>query len=291
MSWILFTILAALIFALVDLFDKSIVDHELKEPVLAAISNGFGMFILFGAIALFFGSVLLPFNIILIAVITGAIYNLALLLYFFAMVKEEVSRFAPVASTMPVFVLLLAFIFLGERFAAWQYVGVFLIVAGAILISVRNSHHKLQLSHAFFIVIIAAFFFAIRNVLIRYITADISIWPILFWIGAGGLITTLLLLAVHHPHLKKRWRIGVKHMAAIGVVNAVGFFFVIVALSKGTASLVSALLAGKPLLTFIGATSLGIYFPKFLHEKITSKILLQKIIAVLLIVGGGLLII
>ncbi len=289
--WFPLAILSAILFSGADIVDKFVIDHELRDPVLATIFNGISTFLLFSVVSFIFGFVVLPVQIIVLAVIAGVLYSGALLLYFEAMYKEDVSFAAPLLSTAPLFVLFLGYIFLSEQFTTGAYVGIGLIISGAFLISLKSFKHKLKFSKILLFVLLAAVLLALRTIIIKYTTLSASIWSVLFWVGIGGLLITGLLYGLHHPHIKKRWKRGVEHILFVGVVSAVGFFFLVVAISIGPASLVSATVATKPLFVFLAATVLSIFYPKFIKEKITPAILLQKSIAIVLIVIGAVLIV
>jgi len=53
---------------------------------------------------------------------------------------------------------------------------------------------------------------------------------------------------------------------------------------------VAALVQTQPVFVFLGATFMSLLHPKFIHEKITSFILLQKTIALILVIIGAYLI-
>lgn len=288
-QWFTLALLTAVIWTIVDLFDKYVIDHELRDPILATIFNGVGIFIIFTIISSFFGMDDLPLSIIILAVIAGALYSAAILLYFEGMRKEDVSLAAPLLSTAPLFVLMFATFFLDERFTTMKYVGIFLIVAGAMLISFKSLKGKDILNHSAGLVIGAAAMVGLRNTLMKHVTLVASVWSVLFWVGVGGMLMTLLIFAMHHPHIKRRWNLGIRHLLIIGAFSATGYFFLTLAIASGPASLVSAIIATKPLLVFLVATTISIIYPRFISEKITKGILLQKSVATILIVLGGVL--
>lgn len=291
MPWIILAILAALVWTAVNIIDKFIITKELRDPILATVISGISTFVLFGVVALLFGNILLPLSTIVIAIIAGAAFNIAILLYYFAMSKEEVSRFIPVLSAVPLFVLFFSFIFLGERFPALTYLGILLLVAGAILISLKKITRRIGINVAFLIAISAALFYALRNIALKFATVQASIWPIFFWVGVGGGIVSLFLFAMHHPHIRRKARLGVKHLLFVGSLTAIALFIFTIAISIGPVSLVSALLEVQPLFVFLAAAALSVFYPKFLKEKITKSIIMQKALAMVLIIVGAVLII
>lgn len=291
MLWAVLAVLATLLWTFEDVIDKFIITRELRDPISATAISGVSTFLLFSIVSFSVGNVLLPLITIIIAVIGGILFSVATWLYYSALSKEEVSRVIPVITTIPIFVSFLAFIFLGETFTLLTYVGIGLVVLGAILVSIKKITYKVKISSAFFIAVVSAIFFALRSIAIKSATLQASIWPLLFWIGLGIGIVSGLLFLFHHPHIRRKAEEGVKHLLLIGGVNAVAFFIFISAVSIGPVSLVSALVSVQPLFVFLAAIMLSKFYPEILKEKFTKPIILQKLVAIVMVVIGAVLVI
>ena len=289
MSWVLLALGAALLWTAVNIIDKHVLSHELHDPILATVCSSTALFCLFTIVSLFHGSIALPATTRGIAVFAGICYSIAILLYYEAISKEEVSRAMPVFGLIPIFVAILAFFLLGETFTTLTYLGIGLIVIGAILVSLRKLDFHFKT--AFFMAVVSSLFFAFRNVSTKVATLHNSIWAILFWIGIGGGFVTILLLVAHHPHIRKRAKLGIKYLIIVGILMAVAFFAFTFAITTGPVSLVSALIQTQPVFVFFAATLLSRYWPGFIYEKISKDILLQKSLAIIMIVIGALLIV
>ena len=290
-EWFPLALLAGVIWAAADLIDKYIIEHELRDPIFVSIFNGIGAFFLFTLASLLFGNIWIPIEVVVLAIITGAVYASAVMLYFEAMKKEDISLAAPMLATAPLFVLLFAFFLLDERLTPIKYAGIFLIVGGAMLVSFRNAGRRIKWDNVAFLVLGAAALVGLRNTLMKYITLEISVWSVLFWVGVGGLLMTLVIFAMHHPHVARRWKMGVRHSVVLGGFSALAFFFLTHALAVGPVSLVSAIVAVKPLVVFLAATAISMFSPGFLREHVTPAILLRKSIATILIVIGAALVV
>lgn len=289
MSWILFTIAAALLWSGANLIDKHILTDELRDPVFATIISGASAFVLFTILSFLFGSFALPFYAVMLSIIAGITYAVGIMIYFFVIQREEVSRVAPLFSTIPIFVLFFAF-FIGEQITRAQLAGVFLIVLGAMLVSARNIKHHFRLSPALFWGLGSALFLAIRNVLTKMAAVQGSIWSIMFWVGVGSGLTALSLVLVHHPHIVKKAKQGVEHLLVSNVLASTAFVIFTLALALGPVSLTSALAETKPLFVFLAATFLSKTRPKFVRERITRADLLQKSVAIILVVVSAFLV-
>ena len=149
MLWIIYSIIAVLIWSIVNIVDKHILEKRIKNSLIPVVI--FGVIGLLIAIIIYLLQGFQPLsglNIIL-ALIAGIFLKLTNVFYFKATKIEEISRVIPLLSLSPLFVLILATIFLGEVFKPLQYLGIFLLVIGAILLSTKNFKEEIRLSKAF----------------------------------------------------------------------------------------------------------------------------------------------
>jgi len=218
------------------------------------------------------------------------------LFYFKSLLIEEVSRVTPLFSINSIFVLILATIFLNEIFTAGKYAGIFLIVLGSILISLKK-HVKLELSKALSFMIIASLFWAVYNVLLKFLLNDLTYWNAFFWTRIGGFLTVPLLIYFFYKPMIKTFKIVKKYPRVGGfisiteVTNIGATLFITIALSIGYASLVSALGQIHSLFLLILATVLSFFKPQILKEELKGSTILLKFIAVLMIIFGAILLI
>ena len=149
MLWIIYSIIAVLIWSIVNIVDKHILEKRIKNSLIPVVI--FGVIGLLIAIIIYLLQGFQPLsglNIIL-ALIAGIFLKLTNVFYFKATKIEEISRVIPLLSLSPLFVLILATIFLGEVFKPLQYLGIFLLVIGAILLSTKIFKEEIRLSKAF----------------------------------------------------------------------------------------------------------------------------------------------
>jgi transporter family protein len=112
--WILFSVLAALTWAIVNIIDKYVLTKWVRAPIVPVIINGIigllaGLFIL-----LFQGLSTLSYLNIALVFVAGIFYILSLFFYFRAAKIEEISRVIPLYQLSPLFVLIFAALFLGR---------------------------------------------------------------------------------------------------------------------------------------------------------------------------------
>ena len=104
--------------------------------------------------------------------------SVAVVLILQAMKNEHVARIAPITSTSPVFVALLAFLFLGEDLSWRQGFAIAAVVIGAIMISFKWDSKGAAHFHArpVLILLTAAVFVAISNVANKYALDYMTYW-------------------------------------------------------------------------------------------------------------------
>lgn len=92
MSWIFLSVLAALIWAVVNIFDKYIISKLVDRPIVPVIIMG--VIGLLASAAIFLTSGFQPLSTIniLLAIIAGVFYVLTVFFYFHAVKIEEISK-------------------------------------------------------------------------------------------------------------------------------------------------------------------------------------------------------
>ena len=290
MLWPILVLISAFIYSLVNIIDKVAISKEFKDPILATFIYGVIALISFGSIG-FFVDVGVSYLVLILSLLTGVLSCGGVYLYYYILKKVEVSSFMPLLSVSPIFVLILAFIFLGERLSAMNYIGIAVLIGGAIMISLNEHKLKLGFNKLFLLTFGVILIFAVGAVLIKFLTFSASVWQILFWGGIGSGIITLPLILFPHPHIRKRAKKGVEHLILSNFLTVVGAAFVFFAISLGPVSLVSALGRVKLLFVLFEASLLSIFYPKILKEKVSKKVFFEKLFAIIVIIIGAFLII
>ena len=134
---LLFAFLAPIFWALMNVLDKFVISQKVQNALsfaaVAGIINILYGFIL--ALTLHWSNI--DFKSILFPVLTGSLLGLQFYVYFVILKHEDVSHFIGLMFVYPAIVALLAFIFLHEKISTAGYVGMTIIVIGAMLLSLR----------------------------------------------------------------------------------------------------------------------------------------------------------
>ncbi|PIZ87749.1 MAG: hypothetical protein COX92_00515 [Candidatus Nealsonbacteria bacterium CG_4_10_14_0_2_um_filter_40_15] len=296
MNWLLVTIFAYLILAVVFLVDKHLLVGPIPNPKVYAFYTG----VLGIAVVLLipFINFHLPDRLeTLLSFISGASFIFGIFWFFKALKLFESSRVVPaVGGILPIFTFLLIYIFSKgkENLSLSGFSAFILLVAGSFLITYQKtkkiSWKSLQIS------VISAFFLAVSFVSAKYVYISSPFLVGLVWIRIGGGVSALILLlssALRREVFKEKIAVQKKtaliflsNQAAGAGGNILQNWAVALAPFSYVA-FINALQGVQYLFLLIFAVFLSLKFPEILKEEISKEILLQKIIAILLI-GGGL---
>lgn len=292
MNWVVLALVSALMFAIVNILDKFVLSNEEKDPLVAVVISGLVATIFFSFISIFLGKTSFEPKFIVLGLLSGILYSLGNVVYYHAMSKVQVSKFVPLLTIRPLFVLVIAVLFLGEVASFINYIGIFLMVLGVFFTAGRKNLKEFKLQSVLFLAVASAFIFAIRDIAIKYVSLLIDLSSFLIWVGLGSGLIALLVFVVHHPIIRKKIEEeGIKHLTLINAMGVLGIFFFFLALSNGPVTLVVALVQIKPLFVLFLTSILSVYDPKKLHETMNRSSLFQKLISVAFMVTGAILIV
>jgi len=304
MSWLLIAIVAYFFLALVNIGDKLFLGNFVPNYKVYTAIVGFLGLIVFLVSPWF---LVWPGGFVfIISLISGSLFLVALLAFFYSLQAGEPSRVIPfIGGLVPIFSLVFAFVFLGSTFTITQVYAFILLIFGSTLIvrlphrthwwnkiweSIHPPHHTKEMV----VVVSAAVLFAISFVSSKYVFQQVGFTNGFIWMRFGGLIVALWLIAYKDTRqslINTLGRIkskkGILFIANQGL-GAIGFFLQSLAVSLGSVAIVNALQGVQYVFVIFLAVLVSLKFPKLSgEEKIDFKIIIEKVIAVL-IVGAGL---
>lgn len=292
MAWIIYAILATLVWAIGIIFDKLLRTKYVDNSYVLTIFFGIFNFLPLIFIIPFINITIPVFRDLIILLLIGATVTLALIPYAKSLSLDEASRVVPLWQMSSIFVLLMAFLFLKEKLTINSYTGFFLLLIGGFLISIKKIKGLFRISLVFWLMLLSSFIFAVGQILIKFIYSSQDYWNVIFWIQTGYLISSLFLLS------KKSIRIS--FLSTLSKINKVSFMFLLgtalsgffgrllfyFAIMLGSVSIVSVIGGLEGFFVFIYALFLSIWFPKILKEELGKSTILIKIIAMFLMFSG-----
>jgi len=293
--YLILALIGHLINALVVISDKAFVQKLYPHPkVLTFFATSGGVFFFF-----LFPWFLLPapFLVVGAAILSGILVAPALVLFFSAMQKEEVSRVVPAIGTFTAFfTFALSYFILGERLSGYVFLAFIFLLAGGALIEAHSFKHLFS-KKLFLLEISSGILFAATYVLQKYAfegTNDVSafLWARL---GSAGVAFLFLFDKEIRGHLmpKRLKAIGsakIELYIASRVLAGIAPLIILMAISLGSVSIVNALQGVQFVLLFFLALLFSRFWPSIFREEFRPAVILQKVTATVFIgIGIGLL--
>jgi drug/metabolite transporter (DMT)-like permease len=291
MDWLIFSIIASIFWGLGVVIDKYLLTKHMQDPFsyqLLYMITEVPILLL-----LLFTPISQDFPWFALGIVGGLGTYLGLMLYFKAMAIEEASRVISLIYISPIFVLILASVFLQETLSLPMYFGVIFLVLGAISVSYRKVKGRSSItSPALGLLLASSVVWAGYEVLTKYVLGFIEYPSYLFWNFIGTLLIGFLLFCFPKIRcnflndIKKVgrtilfWRILNTSMGLIAII------FYYIAISRGFVSLVAAISSMEPFFVFIFTLLLSLFVPRILKEDIGKGAITTKALAIILIIVG-----
>lgn len=295
MLWLIVAISAYFLFSIVALGDKYLLSGPPNPKSYSFYVGILGIISLF--LIPFVGFLVPETTQIILSLLAGGILIFALFGLYTGLENFETSKVVPaIGGLLPLFTFGLVFLFSGrkEMLSFWEILAFIFLLAGSILITFEKG--KSISSKSLKISAITAFLFAITFVLTKYVYLAQPFWSGFIWMRIGGFIAAVSFIftkEVKREIFERKFTFQ-KKTGTFFLFNqgmGAGAFILqnwaIALVPLGFLAFINALEGTKYVFLLIFTTFLSLKFPQILKEKISRKILLQKIIAILLI-GGGL---
>lgn len=300
MSWLLFffTLLGPLAYALTNHIDKHLLDKHFRE-------GGVGTLLLFSSLlsavalpVLFWGDPTVlhvsGYNILVLAIV-GILNILVLWFYLLALKNEEASVAIIFYQLVPVLGLVLGYIILGETISQLQFIAMAVIILGATIISFEiDADSRFRLRHQTILYMLcASFFWALASVIFKAVALEENVWRSLFWEHAmltfGGFLLFTFVRS-YRSHFLHALRMNSRRIISLNILNEglyiAGNMIFSFAYLLAPISLVLLVDSFQPIFVLAIGILLTIFLPHFTSEKIHLRHLLQKVIAVSIVVCG-----
>ena len=295
MTWVLLSLGSTISFTVISALDKILIHRAVPNPRTFIVMVGLTQFLL--------AVVVLPWVVwngytathATIGIISGLASGGYLVLMFWVMGTQDVSRVIPVTSTYPIFVAILAQLFLGESIGLLAWVGVVVTVMGAALMSlgptVRPEQRRRGETLAFGLLIVSSIGFGLSQFLSKVVADDMDVWTLFFWraLGNGAACVAFMIRPSGIGDLVDTLRRPVSVGLILfteGALVFVALWFLLAAIYAGPISSVSTVMATRPLFVFGLGVALSIGVTNVLNEPLERRILTVKVIAIALTVCG-----
>jgi drug/metabolite transporter (DMT)-like permease len=294
MNWVFLALSSSCLFAILVIADKWLLSTYL--PRLKTF------FFLIGIFQIVMAAVILliePWHsnptpyVLTIGLLSALSWCFGVLLMFYGVSRLEVSRVIPITHISPVFVGIMAVMFLKEHLSPLTWIAILVTIGGAILVAMGQGHSKRNNGPPiiYLAVMAGSLLTAIANVTFKYALTGIEFWNIT---ALNSLCAALVFMAVgwsSHTvsdiRLLASSKIGtVVFVLAEIVLAPAAIVLMFAAFSAGPASLVSTVISTRPLFVLIITGLLSTGYLNLLDEPINRKNLPGKLFPILMIVAG-----
>ena len=282
---------------LVSIFDKT-VHGRASSPLSLLLLMGITQTVI-GLVIL--GTVDIPTSVALkplaAAILSGLTFGLSNVMSQKILFQLEASRTIPITQSAPIFAAILAAATLNESISSIQWLGIFVTVTGCLLLSLRINRHtegrNILLEKSFYTLIISSMLLGSSNVIGK---TALNVFPVIFTHGIRSSIIGLVFLAAGYRPLPrseisrfvyKRDPILIVVVVNDFIIANLGLILLLLALSLGPSSLVTALAGTRALFVVIYGAIIAYSRQGALGEEATLKTISIKLISTLLIIGGA----
>ena len=292
-AYIWVALLSAGTFGIVTVLDKRLASYNM--PSLVAFYMGVMVSLVgYATVAIIITGIPqhLPPDRLISAIVSGLCWGGALAMMFWGYKLEEASRASAIIHTFPVFVAILAVVFLGETLGFGQWIAIFIVVSGAITISLwgASDGRLIRFNKGLPVLLGASLFTALALLTGKYALEELPLWFV-YSLRNYGMATIFLFL--WRPGAFRQLYIALTKKQTLIVLLLAEFILAplavmlnVAAIKLGPVSLVSTVTATRPVFVFIFGSILSISAIKLLDEPLEIKTLAVKLGAIIMIVAG-----
>lgn len=294
---ILAALVAPLLWAIVNHTDKYLVSKYFK-------GGGLGGLMIFST---FFSIILLPIILFFdqdafsvdpknaaILIAAGLANAFSIWLYFKAIYEDESSVIVPFMQLIPVFSFILGYLFLGETLTGQQIIGGLIVIFGVLILSLHftdNESIKIK-KKIVFLMLGHSFLYAIYGVLFKFVSIHDGFWSGAFWESVGLILSGVIffMVASYREEFFRVFRENSKAVLSLNLTNEsltiAGNWITTYVSLLAPIALVSLVSSYQPLFVFIIGILITVFFPRIGEEDISRRSLIQKGLAIVIVIFG-----
>ena len=233
------------------------------------------------------------FSAPVLAMLAAGLLNVGFNLLINRMVQQgDVTRIVPVVDSYPVFIAVMAVLFLGESLTAVKWLAICLVVCGVLVASWHQAlpGSRVRIGGPLFLLLVASFGIAVYSIVAKYALGHMSFWHAYALSSLAS--APAFALVVHAFRAWPQVQMAARRSGALALVwSANGMIFLafitgLWAFELGPVSLSSAIMATRPVMIMVYVTFLGVLASRGLAERNTAGATLEKGTAATLVTVG-----
>lgn len=196
----------------------------------------------------------------ILLILAGIIYAITLIIYFYALEKDDAERISQLCSLEAVVTPVMAIIILNETASMDSYLGVTLIIIALLVLSIERSIVKVldNVKTSLIPIGIALILWSLDDILIKWSLEFVDFIYVYFWVRLASFITLGLLFSLHPKSRNQTKRVYTDlinkklYVFLIATIfSSLGMFITIIAYSMGNLSLVIPIVATYSLFVIV----------------------------------------
>ncbi|PZC47750.1 MAG: Permease of the drug/metabolite transporter (DMT) superfamily [Chloroflexi bacterium] len=294
MEWLLLSVLSTLSFSAYTILQKLTFQRYLGN-VFAYAFLGAVLHLSIAVVILLLDPVRIPWTSgpFLTILTAGLIHGCFTLMMFTVVQREpEVTRVMPVIDTYPIFVAVMAVLFLGEAFTVPTFLAVGLVVGGALVASWHRGlpGERIKQARTLLIMIGVSFCIGVYTILSKYALSGLDIWQAYALSSIAS--APVFALAVHHFRAWPDVRRALAQPKVVAIAASghfmlfLAFIVGLLAFTMGPVTLSSAVMASRPLVVLGYVAVINVAFPNLMTERLMGSGFLRKGLAAAMVTAG-----
>ena len=300
MLWFFIALLNPILHAGVNHFDKYLLSKYFKNVQVGSLVIFSGIFslVLIPVVLLFsHGSVATSFPNALILALNGSLVVIATMFYLYALDEDEASFVVPLFQAIPIFGLMLSFLFLGEVIHMQKIIGALVILSGSAILSFDIGGEKVRFKKKVVLfMLLSCLCYSFNIIIFKSIALSNGFWQSIFWDLTGKITFVSLLLACIPVYRRSFVYVFTTYKFRFVFLNGLNDLLSICgdwaqsfAVLFAPIFLVQMVSTVQPVFVFIFGIIITTFLSKVGSEVLERKILLQKLVGIGMVICGALL--
>jgi len=300
MHWFIFAISSPILLTLANQIDKHLIEEYFKGGGIGAmmIFSSLAGLLLFPLAFCFAGQKILcvaPYDAMALVGV-GILSALAVFCYLLALEEGETSVIVPFYQSVPIFGLILAFLFLGEKIDILHLVSIPIIVTGSLILSFEidaDSGNRFKI-RPIALILTSSLLFAINSIIFKKLALEYGFWESIFYEYVGLFCVGCILFSVtknYRQQFIKVFKENRRKVLLFNISNEIlvlcGNLCVEYALILGPVALVLLADSYQPIFVLIWGLVFARFFPEMSYDNFSKKHLVKKVIGIAIIFIGS----
>lgn len=291
MTWFMLAFVAMVLFGATNFIDRFLVEKRIRDPFFVSIIGGVVAPMLGLVVFVMRGFPILPWKEAGILMLGGLLAEVALVPWYKAIKIDDTSRVVPYFQFIPVIVLGMSYMLLGERLTLNQLIGFVLIIGGGLSLAVdRPARELFRIRKSFWYIILSIMMWAPMVVLFKMIAVEGNFWDSIAYnalgIGLGAVVLQVYAKTrtIDEARSMKMstWGTVIVNELLYLLARVLQFYAVLI----GPTALVAVVGGAQPLFALIVGLFLSIWFPDIIKEDIKRSTVAYKLIAIAIMFVG-----